>query len=83
MLIGCGIGTGHTFADKALLDKAPQHVATMMTIRRFVEGLLAETVAVLYGLRRLFCGCRARHLHRRHYVVSQQPPYKPDFFTEN
>lgn len=35
-----------TFADEALLDEAPEHVAAMMTVGGLVEGLLAEAVSV-------------------------------------
>lgn len=63
---------GLTFAYEALLNEAPEHVAAMMTVRRFVEGFLAERMAV--GSGRL-----SGHRHRRHCFY---PPFKPDFHRE-
>lgn len=34
------------FADEALLDEAPEHIAAVVTVGGLVEGLLAEAVAV-------------------------------------
>ena len=41
--------TGLTFANVSLTHEAPQEVATVVTVRRFVECLFDETVAVLVG----------------------------------
>lgn len=64
-----------TFADEALLDKAPEHVAAVVAIRGLVKGFLAEAVAVQDG--RLL---RRARLHRRHYF--SVPPFTPDFYRE-
>lgn len=61
--------SGLTFAYEALLNKAPEHVAAVMTVSWLVKGFLAERMAV--GSGRL-----TRHRHRRHCFY---PPFTPDF----
>jgi hypothetical protein len=70
---GGGSGGWLTFADEALLDEAPEHVAAVVAVRGLVEGLLAEAVPVRGG--RLF----GRARHRRHV---SEPPFTPDFHRE-
>lgn len=49
------------FADEALLDEAPEHVAAVVAVRGLVKGLLLEAMAVRHDARRRLVGGRARH----------------------
>lgn len=52
---------GLTFADEALLDEAPEHVAAVVAVRGLVKGLLLEAMAMGHDARRRLVGGRARH----------------------
>lgn len=66
-----------TFANEALLDEAPKHVAAMVTVRRLVERLLAEAVAVYDGPR-LGRSCSARRHDRRARTAEPNARFSPD-----
>lgn len=58
-----------TFADEALLNEAPQHIAAVVAVGGLVEGLLAEAMAMpVVGGRLLLLAGGGGGGHRRHLV---------------